>query len=119
MKKSILLGALAIFAISAMSIQSVEAQNPVKKQNVKTEVKKSQNSTDAATPTVTVKSDKATVDKTADTKQAASHDCCASDNKCKKQLSTARQANKKANSNVKAEVKKSKEKAVEVNKTDN
>ena len=118
MKKSILLGALAIFAISAMSIQSVEAQNPVKKQNVKTEVKKNQNSTDAATPTTTEKSDKAAVDKTADTKQAASHDCCASENKCKKQLGTASEANKKANSKVKSEVKKSKKKAVEENKTD-
>lgn len=31
MKKRILLGALALFAIGAMSIQTVEAQEPVKK----------------------------------------------------------------------------------------
>ena len=118
MKKSILLGALAIFDISAMSIQSVEAQNPVKKQKAKTEVKKSQNSTDAATPSISAKPSKPVVDKAADTKQAASHDCCASDNKCKKQLGTTSKANKKASSIVKPEVKKSKKKAAKANNTE-
>ena len=37
MKKSIIFGVLAMFAVGAMSIQSAEAQNPVKKNKENTE----------------------------------------------------------------------------------
>lgn len=103
MKKSILIGALALFAIGAMSIQSAEAQNPVKKQGTKTEIKKAE----------TVKAD--------DTKQAASDDCCAagSHSKCsKKKLSTATASGDKSKSEVKHKHKKGEKKIAQKESTD-
>lgn len=69
MKKSILLGALAFFAIGAMSIQNVEAQEPVKKAAT-TEVSKKPavKADDQKTEKQTVTSEKA----------EKPHDCCAS-----------------------------------------
>lgn len=60
MRKSFLFGVLAFFAVSAMSIQSVEAQNPVKKATTEKKVEK--------------KSEKAV---TADSKEMKKGDCCA------------------------------------------
>ena len=99
MKKSILIGALALFAIGALSIQSAEAQNPVKKQETKTEVKKEAD----------------------DTKQAASDDCCTAgkhSNCSKKKLGTASASGDKSKSEVKHKHKKGEKKAVKKESTD-
>ena len=61
MTKSILFGVLAFFAVSAMSVQSVDAQNPVKKPATEKKVEK--------------KAETATA---ADTKAVKKDDCCAS-----------------------------------------
>lgn len=60
MRKSFLFGVLAFFAVSTMSIQSVEAQNPVKKATTEKKVEK--------------KSEKAV---SADSKEMKKDDCCA------------------------------------------
>lgn len=60
MKKSLLFGMLAAFAISALSVQNLDAQNPVKKAPTETKVEK--------------KSEKAV---SADSKEMKKDDCCA------------------------------------------
>ena len=75
MKKSIIFGVLAMFAVSALSIQSVEAQNPVK--NTTTTEKVTVKPQDKKTVTV----DKKTNESCADTKVAKDQknvksDCC-------------------------------------------
>ena len=117
MKKSIILGALAIFAISAMSIQKVEAQEPVKKQGVKTEIKKAEKEVTPATTTAAAEKDVKT--KKAEAQPAASDDCCAKKGTkdCKK-LTTAPASGKKVGSATKPEVKKGLEKSVKTDKVD-
>ena len=78
MKKSILIGALALFAIGTMSIQNVEAQNPVKKSKANTEMSKADKSKDKkATPATKAAQPK---EKQAETKKcgkiSSSEDCC-------------------------------------------
>ena len=114
MKKSILFGALAFFAISAMNIQSAEAQNPVKKHDAKTEVKQDKTAVEAATTTATapvgIKINK----------KAASDDCCAKKNSadCKKKLSTSTESGKKKSSVVKSKASAKKAKATRTTKVD-
>lgn len=74
MKKSILFGALALFAIGAMSIQNVEAQNPVKKSKANTEMKKV--STKEKPASTTTSKPKAMENCKKSEKVNASDDCC-------------------------------------------
>lgn len=114
MKKNILFGALAFFAFSAMSIQSVEAQNPVKKQNSTTsEAKKVKADNDKKSATFSSSKQSMKAEK-------ASDDCCASasDNACKNKVSTSTDANKKVRDKAKPSAKKTKRRAARV-KTSN
>ena len=74
MKKTILFGVLAFFAINAMGIQDAEAQNPVKKQ--------------ATTKKVTVKSENQEAEKAQVTdikaEETVKKDCCADKKEVKK-----------------------------------
>ena len=76
MKKSVLFGVLAFFAVSAMSVQNVEAQKPVKKSTT-TEKKVEKKAEAAATAdTKAVKKDDCCANKTVTTDKK-SDDCCA------------------------------------------
>ena len=80
MKKSILFGALAMFAIGAMSIQEVNAQNEVKvKKAETTTVKEKQEKPSAVTVTQepVKKKDDCCADKKLATDKKESKDCCA------------------------------------------
>lgn len=80
MKKTVLFGALAMFAIVALGIQTAEAQNPVKKADVKTE-KKVEKKADADNQ----KKDGCCTAKKADANNTKKADCCAAkkaDAKC-------------------------------------
>ncbi|MBQ8957870.1 MAG: hypothetical protein IJ057_05145 [Bacteroidales bacterium] len=75
MKKSILFGVLAFFAVSAMSVQSVDAQNPVKKPTTEKKVEKKAEAA-ASTESKVVKKDDCCANK-AGTTEKKTDDCCA------------------------------------------
>ena len=78
MKKSILFGALAFFAVSAMSIQDVNAQNEVKVNTKKAEtVSEKQEKPAVSTVAQPVKKDDCCADKKLSTDKKESKDCCA------------------------------------------
>ena len=113
MKRSILFGALAFFAISAMSIQNVDAQNPVKKTTEKQAVTTVKSSKDASSDNKTAKPQVS-----AESKEAKA-DCCKAkeakecDNKGKDCCSAAKdgkKVEKKAVGKEAKNVKKPKEK---------
>ena len=103
MKKSLIFGVLAAFAISAMSVQSLNAQNPVKTKT-KTE-KQVERKADKASTTSSASENTIKKQSKKDVKPAQSNtvsDCCKSsgDNTCKKKLSTTN-ASDQPNSAVK------------------
>lgn len=63
MKKSIVFGVLAMFAMNVVSIQTAEAQNPVKKNSTTEKVVKSQTNTVATTTEDEVKATTTSADK--------------------------------------------------------
>lgn len=97
MKKSLLFGMLAAFAISALSVQNLNAQNPVK--TATTTEKKVENKTDKVNQAVKTATPDNKIEKQSakDVKPAQSStvsDCCKPNNNCdntcknKKKLST-------------------------------
>ena len=97
MRKSNLFGVLAIFAISALSIQTAEAQIPIKKKNTTEKVtdKKVTTADEAPATTIKVKPQAASEDakvkdredaplSTANKKVEKKDDCCKSAEKCEK-----------------------------------
>ena len=125
MKKSILFGALAMFAIGAMGIQSANAQNPEVKtkptsaKTVSIEKAKPADSKVAQEPVKQKKDDccgsKAV---SADKKK---RDCCADkqcDKKVKPEVKKMNKDGKKARKNEAVKLERKKEKAVKSNQTD-
>lgn len=80
MKKSILFGVLAFFAVNAMSIQSIEAQNPVKKSTTEKKVEKKTETTAVSAESNDVKKDDCCANKNVAADKKAG-DCCAADKK--------------------------------------
>ena len=136
MKKSILFGALAFFAVSAMSIQDVNAQNEVKADSKKvesvSEKQEKPSSTKVAQEPVKKKDDccaekKVSADKKADccadkkvSEKKESKDCCA-DKKMKAEEKKVRAEGKRIRPKedvVKPEFKKNKKAAVKSDKSD-
>lgn len=100
MKKSLLFGVLAAFAISAVSVQSLSAQNPVKT-NTQSE-KAVENKSEKADKTVKVttpenKLEKQSVKDAKPAQTTTASDCCKEnkecDKTCKKKLSTTNASN--------------------------
>lgn len=131
MKKSILFGALALFAISAMSIQNVNAQNEVKSKSNKVGAE----SVKSETPSTTKVAQEPVKQKTAECceSQKAScdkkkgHDCCAEKKTDQKEAKDVEKQMKKemktADKELKKDVKESdkqlkKEGKKELNKAD-
>ena len=106
MKKSIIFGVLAMFAVSAMSIQGVEAQNPVKKTKetaVKVEKKATQDIKKASA--VTTKDGKTTLAPTeSKTTLAPNKDKCCE----KKVVDTKKKTDVKPSGMIKPNVQKPK-----------
>ena len=105
MKKSILFGALAIFALGAMSIQDVNAQNAEVKAKGKKIETASENQVKPAATTVAQdpvnqKKDDCCADKKACTEKKEGKDCCA-EKKVKKAEKTVKAASKEAKTDAK------------------
>lgn len=93
MKKSLLFGVLAFFAVNAVSIQGVDAQNPVKKKEKTTQQVEKQSSK-------TVDQDN-----TCKKSQQPASDCCAKP--CNKQCKPTPNADSKQSTTEKPQVKSS------------